>query len=180
MGAQRFELEEARTDLTQELERSQARLAQSEDDLRQLHATHTDLEVLSRQQKDQLESLQSELASASALRSSSRQSVMPSAGGASGGPPPPPPSAPPPPTELAAPSAAPATGGLFAEIRGGKNLKKVEETEKNDPEDLSKHYDDQNVLHVLARALIARRKGVDGDKNSAPSLTQDEDDWDLD
>jgi hypothetical protein len=46
--------------------------------------------------------------------------------------------------------------------------------EKSSSDDISKHYDDQNVLHILARALIARRQGVDG-KQTPPVKAEDSD-----
>jgi hypothetical protein len=50
--------------------------------------------------------------------------------------------------------------------------------DKPPSDDISKHFDDKNVLHILARALIARRQGVDGnDTVTASKPDDDDDDW---
>jgi len=178
----RFEVEEAKKDLAEELEKVNENISSFEETIATLRAANTELEVLTKQQTKQLDTLQSELkaleSSGPTPRESVRMSIRPGVGTipappalAPGAPPPPAPA--PALTKMASP--APANrANMFDQIRGGASLKKVEQT-VDDKEDLSKHYDDQNVLHILARALIARRQGVEGDKNT--TANEDDGDW---
>ena len=170
------EIEQARKEWEKQLE---ACKAANEDAIRKLKEAHkrdladADQKILDKnkqiaQLEDEVEHLIEERSKQQSTASTPAQVASPAPAAAPAPPPPPPPS-PPQSTSLTAPVSAPGNstrGNLLDSIRSGTTLKHVSDESKKKPGESSDKLGGNDLVSVLAKALICRRAETHNDEDS--------------